>query len=115
MLAESTSQPPISAHFSIPELVKAMLAIQEIAFSVEAHGKLCFIHTDKVAIVVSEWSRPLDSRTLFNISDRLASNYSTILLITDSLSGHATEMLLRRKLPIVIIHPSEITQILDHF
>ena len=115
MLAESTSQPPITAHFSIPELVKAMLAIQKIAFSVETHGKLCFIHTEDIVVVISEWSRPIDSRTLFNIFDKLGDNYSVILLISDSLSGHATEMLSRRKLPIIVIHSSEITQILDYF
>ena len=113
MLAETQETMEI-ADFSTIDLIRSMLRVQGIDYEVDRHGKLMHLFTRDIVIVVSEWVRPLDTRTLFNLLRRVEGRAKRVLLVTKELSGHARETIIRRKLPVVLIPENEIMSILDY-
>ncbi len=116
MLSEAQTSPTEAnlIEFSTLDLIRAMLHLQRIDYEIVKHGKLIHVFAKNVVIVISEWARPLDSRTLFNILKRVEGKADKVLLITRKLSEHAKETIVRRRLPVVLIPNNEVLGILDY-
>ena len=117
MLADIQKNVSETVEFSTTDLIRSMLWLRGVNYSFLKHGKIIHFFMDSAAIVVSEWSRTLDTRTLFNIIKRTKKvnhGVERILLVAKELSGHARETVIRRNLPVILIPDNEIMSILDY-